>query len=181
MSSDAAHAESVEFAPERANLFAAALFIAVSMLVIPSAPLYLVWLLLIPLAFIIWVLRARTIVGESGVDIHYAFRSGKSIAWEDVRGVGFKGSRALLTTTDGTEHPMPAVSFNSLPKLAEASRGRIPDALTAAQEAADDKVVIVHRDGQQIMVSQEEFAAREAAKQQRRDHHAPTTENLKEQ
>ena len=40
-----------------------------------------------------------------------------------------------------------------------ASRGRIPDALTQGREAADDKVVIVHRDGQQILLSKEEYAA----------------------
>lgn len=184
MSSDAAHAESVEFAPERANLFAAGLIIAVALLVIPSAPQYLAWLLLIPAAFIFWVLRARTVVGESGVDLRYAFRGDRSVGWEDVAGVGFKGSRALLTTKDGAEYMMPGVTFNSLPKLAEASRGRIPDALTAAQEAQDEKVVIIHRDGQQIMVSQEEYAAREASKQPRPDRttiNEHTTENPKEQ
>ncbi|MFC6146525.1 PH domain-containing protein [Corynebacterium nasicanis] len=179
MSSHAVHAESVEFAPERAHLFAAGLIIAVAMLVIPSAPLYLGWLLLIPAAFIFWVVRARTVVSERGVDLRYAFRGGRSVAWEDVTGLGFKGTRALLTTRDGAEHMMPGVTFNSLPQLAEASRGRIPDVLTAAQEAADDKVTIVHRDGRQILLSKEEYAAREAARQNQ--HPTDTPENLKEQ
>lgn len=179
MSSDAAHAESVEFRPERANLFAAALIIAVALLVIPSAPLYLAWLLLIPAAFIFWVLRARTIVDERGVDIRYAFRGGKTIRWEDLAGVGFKGARALLTTTDGTAHAMPGVTFNSLPRLAEASGGRIPDVLTSAQEAADEKVTVIQRDGQQILLTHEEYAARQAAQQS--GQHPDSHDNLKEQ
>ena len=51
------------------------------------------------------------------------------------------------------------MTFNSLPRLAEASRGRIPDALTAGKEAADEKVVVIHRDGQQVMMSKDEFDA----------------------
>ncbi|HHU68147.1 MAG TPA: PH domain-containing protein [Corynebacterium sp.] len=186
MSSDAGktehtdRAETTEFRPDRGNLFAAVLIIAVGMLVIPSAPLYLGWLLLIPLAFILWVVRARTVVDERGVDIRYAFRGGRTVRWEDVAGVGFKGSRALLTTRDGAEHAMPGVTFNSLPQLAAASRGRIPDVLTAAQEAADDKVTIIHRDGQQILISKEEYAARQAAQQANRST-SDNPENLKEQ
>ena len=186
MSSDAGktehtdRAESVEFRPDRGNLFAAVLIIAVAMLVIPSAPLLLGWLLIIPIAFIVWVLRARTLVGERGVDIRYAYRGGRTVRWDDVAGVGFKGSRALLTTRDGAEHAMPGVTFNSLPRLAEASRGRIPDVLTAAQEAADDKVTIVHRDGRQILISKEEYAARQAAQQADRSS-SDNPENLKEQ
>lgn len=175
----AASAEPVEFRPDRGNLFAAVLIIAVAMLVIPSAPLYLGWLLLIPLAFIWWVVRARTTVGERGVDIRYAFRGGRTVRWEDVKGVGFRGSRALLTTRDDTELMMPGVTFNSLPRLAEASRGRIPDVLTAAEKAAEDKVTIVHRDGRQILVSREEYAARQAGQQTDRPSDHP--DNLKEQ
>lgn len=184
MSSNAARPQSVEFAPDRGNLFAAVLIIAVAMLVIPSAPLYLAWLLLIPILFIVWVLRARTVVDTEGVDIRYAFRGGKKVAWDEVAGVGFKGSRALLTTRDRTEHAMPGVTFNSLPTLAEASNGRIPDVITAAHEAADEKVTIVHRDGQQVLMSKEEYAARQKAReadQARPDRPTPHTDNQKDQ
>src|SRR5699024_7714736 len=78
---------------------------------------------------------------------------------------GFKGSRALLTTRDGRTYPMPGISFNSLPELSEASRGRIPDVLTSAREAAEDKVTIIRRDGEQILVTKEEYAARQAARE----------------
>lgn len=164
MSSDAAHADSVQFRPERTNILAALLMTGIALLVIGAAPLYLFWVLFIPLAFLFWVLRARTTVGEHGVDIQYAFRGSRSIKWENLAGIGFKGSRALLTTKNGKKFPMPGVTFNSLPQLSAASRGRIPDVLTAAEEAAQDKVTIVRRDGEQILISKEEYAARQAAK-----------------
>lgn len=169
MSSDAAPADSVQFQPERTNVLAAVLMIGISLLIIGSAPLYLFWILLIPLAFLYWVLRARTTVGEDGVDIRYAFRGSRSIGWDKLAGIGFKGARALLTTKDGRTHPMPGISFNSLPELSKASRGRIPDVLTSAREAADDKVTIIRRDGEEILVTKEEYAARQAARETAED------------
>lgn len=163
MSSDAVHAESVQFKPERTNLLAAVLMSAIALLVIGSAPQYLFWVLIVPILFVVWVRRAQTTVGEQGVDIRYAFRGSRFIPWEDMAGIAFKGSRALLTTKDGKSHPLPAVTFNSLPKLAEASRGRIPDVLSSAEAAAEDKVTIIRRDGEQILISREEYAARQAA------------------
>ncbi|RSZ66110.1 PH domain-containing protein [Corynebacterium hylobatis] len=161
MSSDAVHAESVQFRPERTHILAAVLMSAIALLVIGSAPQYLFWVLIVPVLFIVWVLRARTTVGEKGVDIRYAFRGSRFIKWENMAGIAFKGSRALLTTKDGKSHPLPAVTFNSLPKLAEASRGRIPDVVGSAEEAAEDKVTIIRRDGEQILISKEEYAARQ--------------------
>jgi len=151
---------SVQFRPERTNILAALLMIAIAALVVGSAPLYLFWVFLIPLVFIYWIIRARTVVGEKGIEVIYAFRPGRSIAWDDLAGVGFKGARALATTNDGKQYVMPGVSFNSLPKLAEASRGRIPDVLTAGRKAADEQVVIINRDGEEIMLTKEEYAAR---------------------
>lgn len=165
MSSDAAPADSVQFQPERTNVLAIVLMTGISLLVIGAAPLYLFWILLIPLAFLFWVLRARTTVGERGVDIRYAFRGSRTVGWDNLSGIGFKGARALLTTREGRTFPMPGVTFNSLPELSRASRGRIPDVLTSAQEAAEDKVTIIRRDGEQILVTKEEYAARQAARE----------------
>lgn len=158
MSSDAP----VTFRPERANLIVTFLIIAIAGLVLGTMWQYL-WILLFPLAFVYWILRARTTVGDEGIGITYAFRPGTSIGWDDLKGVGFKGARALATTKDGKEYPMPGVTFNSLPELSKASNGRIPDALTAGRDAADEKVVIINRDGDQILLTKEEYAARLAA------------------
>ncbi|QGU04412.1 PH domain-containing protein [Corynebacterium comes] len=177
MSSDAANADSVQFRPERTNILAAVLMIAIALLAVGAAPLYLFWVLLIPAAFLFWVLRARTTVGERGVDIQYAFRGSRSVGWDRLAGIGFKGSRALLTTKDGRKYPMPGITFNSLPELSEASRGRIPDVLTSAREAADDKVTIIRRDGEQILITKEEYAARQAEREATAGSHNGESEN----
>ena len=91
--------------------------------------------------------------------IRYGFRGSRSLTWDDVAGVGFQRARAFVNTRGEDKLTLPGVTFNSLPRLAEASRGRIPDALTAGKEAADEKVVVIHRDGQQVMMSKDEFDA----------------------
>lgn len=149
----------VQFQPERTHIFAALVMVGIALLVIGAAPLYLGWLLVFPALFIFWVLRSRTTVGERGIGVRYAFRPGVEVPWEEIRGVGFKGSSALLETTGGRSYSMPGVTFNSLPKLAEASRGRIPDALTAGLESLDGKFSVINQDGHQVLMSREEHAA----------------------
>ena len=64
------------------------------------------------------------------------------------------------------------MTFNSLPQLEAASAGRIPDALTQGRQAADDKVVIVHKDGRQVLVDKQEyerFATEDVDKQAKTD------------
>ncbi|MGD7002344.1 PH domain-containing protein [Corynebacterium halotolerans] len=172
MSSKAGHQaetarETHTFRPERTHVLAAFVITLILLLMIGHNPPYLVWLLLFPIAFVYWVFTARTTVGEDGIDIRYAFRGRRHIAWDDVAGVAFKRARALLSTTSGQEHTLPGVTFNSLPHLQEASRGRIPDVLTAGRIAADDKVVVYDRDGEPTLISKEEHARREAEKARR--------------
>lgn len=157
--------ETVVFRPERTHVLAAAVMTMIFVMMIGHAPLYLVWILLLPAAVIYWVFRARTTVGESGVAVQYAFRGNRTFTWDEISGVSFRRSRALLNTADGGEHSLPGVTFNSLPLLREASRGRIPDVLTAGRAAADDKVVVYDRDGESTLISKEEYARREAEKQ----------------
>lgn len=163
MSSDVAQAESVQFQPERTHILAGIIMLAMAIILIGWAPQYLFWTLAVPLLFIYWVLRAKTTVGEDGINITYGFRRGHSLAWDELAGVGFKGARALATSTEDKTYAMPGVTFNSLPRLAEASRGRIPDVLTAGRVAADDKVVIMNKEGEQILLTKEEYAARQTS------------------
>ena len=60
-------------------------------------------------------------------------------------------------TASGAEHPLPGVTFNSLPDLAEASNGRITDVITAAREAADGKYEIIDKGGNKVLLSREEY------------------------
>lgn len=155
------------FKPERTHLLAIALLTGTCIIGIGWAPQYLFWVLIFPALAIWWVLKSRTVVSEQGIAIAYAFKKNVTILWEEFAGVGFKRSNAYAQTTSGDTHSLPGVTFNSLPELAKASRGRIPDALTAGREAADDKVVIVHRNGQQVLMTKEEFSTYEAERQAR--------------
>lgn len=153
----------VTFRPERTHILAAAVIIMIFMVMIGHAPAYLFWILILPIALIYWVLRARTTVSESGIEIRYAFRGERSISWDDLAGVAFKRAGAVAVTRDNDGHSLPGVTFNSLPRLQEASRGRIPDALTAGRAAADDKVMVYDRDGVSTLISKAEHARRQAA------------------
>lgn len=160
----------VTFKPERTHILAAAVIIMIFFLMIGHAPAYLFWILAFPIAFIYWVLRAQTTVGEDGIEIRYAFRGGRSISWDDIAGVAFKRARAVVVSRDNAEYSLPGVTFNSLPRLQKASRGRIPDALTAGQAALDDKVVVYDRDGVSILVTREEYARRQEAQAEQATH-----------
>ncbi|BAU95652.1 hypothetical protein N24_1390 [Corynebacterium suranareeae] len=166
MSSDAEKASvelSEKFHPERTHILGAIVFGLISLLVIGAAPQYLFWLLALPLIFIYWVLKSSTIVDEQGITANYAFKGKKVVAWEDLAGIGFKGARTFARTTSDSEVTLPGVTFNSLPRLEKASYGRIPDAITASQEAADGKVVVVQEDGYSVMMSKEEYLERQKA------------------
>lgn len=152
------------FRPDRTHILAAAVIAMISLVGIGHAPLLLSWFLLIPILFVYWVLKAETQVSDAGVEIRYAFRGNRRFSWDQIKGVGFKRSRALLRDTGDSDHLLPGVTFNSLPRLQAASTGRIPDALTAGRAAADDKVAVFNRDGEQILISREEYAERQAEK-----------------
>lgn len=146
------------FRPERTHLIAAFLILGIMIIVVGAEPLYLVWFLAIPVAFIWWVFKAKTVVDDSGISAEYAFKGNKSASWDQIKGIGFERSKAFVQTTEGDKFNLPAVTFNSLPDLEQASKGRIPDALTRGRWAADEKVVLVNRDGRQVLMSKEEFA-----------------------
>ncbi|ALC05659.1 hypothetical protein CDES_06155 [Corynebacterium deserti GIMN1.010] len=160
MSSDAEKATE-KFVPERTHILSAIIIGLISLLAIGAAPQYLFWLLIFPILFIYWVLKSSTVVDEKGITANYAFKGSKSVAWENLAGIGFKGARTFARTTDEQEITLPGVTFNSLPRLEKASYGRIPDAITSSQEAADGKVVVVAEDGYSVMMTKEEYLERQ--------------------
>lgn len=145
------------FRPSREHIVGVILMVGIALIGISWAPLMLGWLLLFPLGWIAWVLCASTTVDERGISLRYVARPNTRIEWDDLEGIGFKGARALATTKGGKEYMMPGVSFNSLPDLAEASRGRITDVITGAQEAADGKYEIIDKDNHHVLLSREEY------------------------
>lgn len=160
-SSDSPGVLSETFRPERTHLLSAIVLTLISLLGIGAAPLYLFWILIFPALFVFWVLRSSTVVDEKGIHAHYAFRADRSVAWDEVAGIGFKGSRTFVRTGAGAEFTLPGVTFNSLPRLQQASYGRIPDALTAGHAAQDGKVVVVNEEGYSVLMTKEEYIERQ--------------------
>ena len=147
------------FHPSREHVIAIVLITGIALIGISWAPVYLGWLLLLPVLWLVWVFTASTRVSEGGVALRYLVRPNRTIPWEDFAGIAFRGSKALATTRSGAELPMPGVTFNSLPALSDASRGRITDVITRSAEAADGKYEIIDRDGRKVLLSREEYDA----------------------
>lgn len=151
------------FTPDRTHVLAAVLMTGIALIGISWAPLKLGWLLIFPIIFIAWVFTAKTRVDDDGIAVSYLFRKNVRLPWDQLRGIGFEGSRAKIATVDGEEYSLPGVSFNSLPELAEASSGRITDVITQASEAADGMMEVTDQEGNSILVTPEEYEERTAA------------------
>ncbi|MFD6163517.1 PH domain-containing protein [Nocardia sp. NPDC060256] len=103
-------------------------------------PIGLWWLLLIPVAVAVWVLRTQTTVSEDGLDLRTVFGS-RHLDWSQLKGVRIpKRGYVRADLVDGTEMKLPAVSYDRVRDLALASQGRIPDpyAVPPAAPKSDD-------------------------------------------
>ncbi|GAA2067542.1 PH domain-containing protein [Williamsia deligens] len=107
----------------------------VSALVLAGASLvYLGWTLVVPVLVAAWMYRIRTVATPDGIRAVGSLRT-REIAWADLTGLSFPrwGSvRAVLE--DSSRVRLPAVAFRDLPRLSEASGGRIPDPYAARPE-----------------------------------------------
>jgi len=126
----------------------------------------LFWAPLLPLTFIIWILRSRTTFHEEGITTRYLLRKSTSLAWEDFEALRFtRGGKALAVRTDGKTIPLPGVSFNSLVDLSEVTGGKIPDPVTPSLTAIDEQVKVVNRDsGIAVLMDKDEYEDYEAAR-----------------
>ncbi|MEJ5998726.1 PH domain-containing protein [Corynebacterium sp. H130] len=149
--------QATTFNADRTHLIGAVVMALISLLAIGAKPLYLFWILFIPALFAYWVIKSKTVVDENGITAHYGFSGPKSVDWDNFAGIRFGGSKTFARSSSNEEFSLPGVSFNSLPKLSAASQGRIVDALTAGREAADDKVVVFHKDGRQVLKHKDEL------------------------
>jgi hypothetical protein len=151
---------------DQAHLIAGVLMVAMSFIGVAYAPKVLFWLPLLPVLFIIGVLRTRTEFTEHGITARYLLRPTKSLAWDDFQALRFtRGGRALAVSTADTTFPLPGVSFNSLVTLAEVTGGRIPDPVTPGLSAIDEKVRVVERDsGLAVLMDEDEYGEYEAAR-----------------
>lgn len=151
---------------DQAHLIAGVLMVAMSFIGVAYAPKILFWLPLLPILFIIGVLRTRTEFTERGITARYLLRPTKSLAWDDFQALRFtRGGKALAVSTDDTTFLLPGVSFNSLVTLAEVTGGRIPDPVTPSLSAIDEKVRVVERDsGLAVLMDDDEYSEYEAAR-----------------
>ncbi|WP_407685678.1 PH domain-containing protein [Mycobacterium sp. HUMS_1102779] len=88
----------------------------------PSAPL-----LAIPVLLSALIVRLRTVADDRGVTVRTLLGS-RTVRWEEIDGLRFhRGSWARARLESGAELRLPAVDFATLPKLTEASSGRVPN------------------------------------------------------
>ena len=111
------------FKPDRTHVLAAAIMAGIMLLVVAAKPVILGWFLILPVAFVYWVLRSKTSVDDTGITAADAFKKQTHVPWENITGIGFRRAQAFVQTTDGTTINLPGVSFNDLPQLEEASVG----------------------------------------------------------
>ncbi|MBV7292900.1 PH domain-containing protein [Corynebacterium sp. TAE3-ERU16] len=162
------------FRPDRTHLLGAGLMLLTSLLTVGAAPKFLFWILLLPFFYAYWALRSRTTVDARGITATHAFSAEQSVSWEDFAGIRFGTGSSHARSHDGREFTLPGVSFNTVPDLSAASGGRIPDVIAAGRNAADDKVVVMRRDGHQIVKTREEatreiLAAQEELEQAKKE------------
>nr|WP_231987785.1 MULTISPECIES: PH domain-containing protein [Mycobacterium] len=103
-------------------------FLAFSMLSLVLAGLtWVAALLIIPIVLSVFVARYRTVADHDQVTARTLLGS-ETVGWGDIDGLRFgKGSSAYAHLKDGRDLRLPAVTFATLPLLAEASEGRVPN------------------------------------------------------
>ncbi|BAW05225.1 PH domain-containing protein [Nocardia seriolae] len=96
------------------------------------------WILfLIPAAVVVWIERTRTTVSDNGIDTRTLFGS-RHIDWAEVKGLRIPERGYLqLHLADDSDVTLPAVSYQRLADLVEASNGRIPDPFAEPEEEAE--------------------------------------------
>ncbi|WP_296103591.1 PH domain-containing protein [uncultured Corynebacterium sp.] len=194
--------------PDRMNLIGAIVMFLIFLIFVGYKPAYLFWVLVFPILFAVWVLRARTEISPTGITARYLFRSSRTLSWDDFSGVQFsRGGRAYAVpnkpnqgTNDQvaergrTRRPrkkrdtvaLPGVTFNNLPELAKASGGLIPDPVTPGRNRDDDELTTVNRDGYAVVKTREEATKEHNAKliaaemERRRAAQHPTSDETSE-
>ncbi|WP_179963995.1 PH domain-containing protein [Mycolicibacterium parafortuitum] len=97
------------------------------MAVVFAGPAWFVVLFLIPVALSYVVMRYRTTADYEKVVARTLFGS-HTVRWEDIDGLRFgRRAWAVARLHDGSEVPLPAVTFATLPQLTAASGGRVPN------------------------------------------------------
>ncbi|MFC9662058.1 PH domain-containing protein [Nocardia sp. NPDC127606] len=103
-------------------------------------PVGLWWLLLFPVIAVLWVTRTHTTVSEAGLDLSSIIGK-KHLDWARVKGISIpKRGYVRARLDDDSEVKLPAVGYDRLRELIEASGGRLPDVFAAAEAAEAERI-----------------------------------------
>lgn len=156
------------FHPSREHILGGFVMFLICLLFTGYKVAWFFWVPLIPLVFILWTLWVRTTVTDRAITTRYLFRAGKTMQWEDFRALRFnRAGRAYAVDNQENSIWLPGVTFNSLIDLHKVSGGRIPDPVSPARAATDDKVQVVNKEGYAVLMDKDEY--KEYEKQRRRE------------
>lgn len=103
-------------------------FLALSLLTLmPALGTWSLALLAIPVAISVAIVRLRTTADTDAVTARGLLTS-RTMPWDEVEGLKFnRGGWAQACGSGGEEMMLPAVTFSTLPRLAAASGGKVPN------------------------------------------------------
>ncbi len=113
----------VRFGPDRIAL-GPVLLLAVGTVPLAASDGRLLWLLLVPLACAVWVLRARVVVTPTGLQVCNGLGV-QRVDWERVRGYDVPRRGPVRLLTDGGRTPLTALP-----------RHRVRDLVAASEQAS---------------------------------------------
>ncbi|MGD9618624.1 MAG: PH domain-containing protein [Mycolicibacterium sp.] len=99
-----------------------------------AGPAWFTLLLVIPVLLSLAIVRYRTTADRESVTARTLVGS-RTIRWDEIAGLRFgRQPWARARLRDGGELPLPAVTFATLPQLAAASGGRVPNPYDSAPD-----------------------------------------------
>ncbi|MCX2930423.1 PH domain-containing protein [Mycobacterium sp. CVI_P3] len=103
-------------------------FLALGLLVMITVfPTWGAVFMVIPVLASVAIVRLRTVADADTLTVR-TLLSSRNVSWDEVDGLRFdRTSWARARLRDGSEILMPAVTFATLPLLAQASGGRVPN------------------------------------------------------
>ncbi|WP_084478097.1 PH domain-containing protein [Nocardia jejuensis] len=120
-----------------------AVFMVLMGVIFPFAGLpQVLWILFaIPIAMAVWIERTRTKVSADGLHLRTMF-STRHIDWSEVKGLRIPARGFLrVHLADDSDVSLPAVGYDRLRDLVEASDGRIPDPFVEPEDADEAELV----------------------------------------
>ncbi len=107
--------------------FAVGFFTLGMLALVIAGPQWVALLLVIPVLLSVLIIRYRTVADSETVTARSVLSS-ETVRWDDIDGLRFnRSSWATAQLKNGSELRLPAVTFATLPLLAEVSGGRVPN------------------------------------------------------